>query len=227
MSQTLGFWSALKLAINVFNPKFQPGAASSFGHMSKQAELKIERTSDLKEGDLYQGFSAQEMATRVETTLRSIGLVKDFAPIVYIVGHGASSTNNPHYAAYDCGACSGRAGSVNARVFCAMANHREVRDILASKGIHIPNSTQFVGALHDTTRDEIEFFDERSLSAENTERHTRHINHFNKALTKNARERSRRFINVNSQTDSQALHDRVKLRSIMLFEPRPELNHAT
>ncbi|MFM7233519.1 MAG: putative inorganic carbon transporter subunit DabA, partial [Flavobacteriales bacterium] len=157
VSQTLGFWSALKLAINVFNPKFQPGAASSFGHMSKQAELKIERTSDLKEGDLYQGFSAQEMATRVETTLRSIGLVKDFAPIVYIVGHGASSTNNPHYAAYDCGACSGRAGSVNARVFCAMANHREVRDILASKGIHIPNSTQFVGALHDTTRDEIEF----------------------------------------------------------------------
>lgn len=227
VSQTLGFWSALKLAINVFNPKFQPGAASSFNHMSKKAELQIERATEEKEGELFQGFSAQEMATRVETTLRSIGLIKDFAPLVYIVGHGASSTNNPHYAAYDCGACSGRAGSVNARVFCAMANHSGVRSLLAEKGIHIPHSTQFVGALHDTTRDEIEFFDEQSLSNDNGNRHRQHITFFQSALAKNARERSRRFINVDSGVDLSSLHNRVKLRSIMLFEPRPELNHAT
>ena len=227
ISQTLGFWSALKLAINVFNPKFQPGSASSFNHMSKKAELRIERTADQKEGELLLGFSPDEMAIRVESTLRSIGLVKDFAPLVYIVGHGASSTNNPHYAAYDCGACSGRAGSVNARVFSAMANHESVRSILSDKGMNIPKSTQFVGALHDTTRDEIEFFDEASLSADNQERHQNHVRSFQNALIKNARERSRRFINVDSSCESTKLHERIKLRSITLFEPRPELNHAT
>lgn len=227
ISQTLGFWSALKLAINVFNPKFQPGAASSFNHMSKKAELQIERTKDVEEGVLHEGFSVSEMAIRVETTLRSIGLVSHFAPLVYLVGHGASSTNNPHYAAYDCGACSGRAGSVNARVFCAMANHQSVREILKSNGIHIPVSTQFVGALHDTTRDEVEFFDEKSLSDQNAKRHFIHGKMFRNALSKNARERSRRFINVDSGQDTASVHERVKLRSIMLFEPRPELNHAT
>lgn len=227
VSQTLGFWSALKLAINVFNPRFQPGAASSFHHMSKQSALQIERVSDEREGDLLVGFSCQEMANRVESTLRSIGLVNDFAPIVYIVGHGASSTNNPHYAAYDCGACSGRAGSVNARVFCGMANKQEVRGLLLERGIRIPESTQFVGALHDTTRDEIEFFDEETLSQHNTQTHKEHVLLFQNALAKNARERSRRFINVDSSLNVHELHKQIKMRSITLFEPRPELNHAT
>lgn len=227
ISQTLGFWSALKLAINVFNPKFQPGAASSFSHMSKQAQLQIERKGHEKEGDLLLGFSPEEMAVRVETTLRSIGLVNQFAPLVYIVGHGASSTNNPHYAAYDCGACSGRAGSVNARVFCAMANHAVVRTLLAKNGIVIPDATRFVGALHDTTRDEIEFFDEQDISNDCAGKHAENVNVFHVAFMKNARERSRRFDNVYSESDLEDVHKRVKLRSITLFEPRPELNHAT
>ncbi|MFM2201208.1 MAG: hypothetical protein RL040_408 [Bacteroidota bacterium] len=227
ISQTLGFWSAFKLALNVFNPKFQPGAASSFSHMSKRAELQIERKSDDKIDGLSAGFSVVEMAARVEQTLRSIGLVKDFASLVYIVGHGASSTNNPHYAAYDCGACSGRAGSVNARVFCAMANHPEVRYLLTERGIRIPETTQFVGALHDTTRDEIEFFDEEALSVANAVNHRNTAQAFEKALAKNARERSRRFINVDSRDSLNDVHEKVKTRAITLFEPRPELNHAT
>jgi uncharacterized protein YbcC (UPF0753/DUF2309 family) len=83
------------------------------------------------------------MADRVEGLLKSIGLVKDFAPIVYAVGHGASSVNNTHYAGYDCGACSGRPGSVNARVISYMANHPEVRSILRDRGIEIPAKTTF------------------------------------------------------------------------------------
>jgi uncharacterized protein YbcC (UPF0753/DUF2309 family) len=167
------------------------------------------------------------MAARVETTLRSIGLVNHFAPLIYIIGHGASSTNNPHYAAYDCGACSGRAGSVNARVFCAMANHAVVRTLLAKNGIVIPEATRFVGALHDTTRDEIEFFDELVLTADLELKHKQNVNVFDVALMKNARERSRRFDNVHSESNLEDVHKRVKRRSITLFEPRPELNHAT
>ena len=50
-------------------------------------------------------FSVEEMANRVEGLLKSIGLVSNFSPIVYVVGHGATSINNTHYAGYDCGAC--------------------------------------------------------------------------------------------------------------------------
>ena len=50
---------------------------------------------------------------------------------------------------------------------------------------------------------------------------------FIKALSKNAKERSRRFVTVNSKIDIQKLHEKVKTRSVSLYEPRPELNHAT
>lgn len=79
--------------------------------------------------------------------------------------------NNTHYAGYDCGACSGRPGSVNARVICYMANHPEVRQILRSRGLDIPSKTMFLGALHDTTRDEIEFYDDNFADVAQTELH--------------------------------------------------------
>ena len=160
ISQTLGFWSAFRLFLNIFRPTMSPATASSFRHMDKFSRLTIEnKNEEHKENGLQVGFSVEEMANRVEGLLKSIGLIKNFAPIVYIIGHGASSVNNPHFAAYDCGACSGRAGSVNSRVVCHMANHSAVREILKTRGIEIPTTTQFVGGLHDTTRDEVIFFD--------------------------------------------------------------------
>ena len=116
-----------------------PATASSFRHMDKFSKLTIENEHpEKRENGLQIGFTIEEMALRVEGLLKSIGLIKDFAPIVYIVGHGSSSVNNPHYAAYDCGACSGRAGSVNSRAVCFMANHPKVREILKTRGIDIP-----------------------------------------------------------------------------------------
>jgi uncharacterized protein len=228
ISQTLGFWSAFKLFINIFRPTIGPASASSFRHMDKHAKLTIEtHHPEHKEKDLQVGFTVEEMANRVEAVLKSIGLVRDFASIVYVAGHGSSSVNNPHFAAYDCGACSGRAGSVNARVFCFMANHTRVRHILESRGIVIPETTQFVGALHDTTRDEIEFFDESSLSDINAAAHKKNETVFHSALDYNAKERSRRFEYVNTSGTLKKVHDKVRNRSVSLFEPRPELNHAT
>ena len=227
-SQTLGFWSALKLFINIFKPSSGPATASSFQHMDKFSDLTIENTNpDDKENGLQIGFTVTEMAQRLEGMLMSTGLVKDFAPIVYVMGHGSSSVNNPHYAAYDCGACSGRPGSVNSRVACYMANHPEVRKILASKGIVIPPTTQFLGGLHDTTRDEVAFFDEGSLSPVNRDYHQRNEKIFSKALDDNAKERARRFVMVNIKQSPAKIHEEVRRRSVSLFEPRPELNHAT
>jgi len=228
ITQTLGFWSAVKLFINIFKPSTSPAMASSFRHMEKTSKLTIENRSLAKrENDLQIGFTIEEMAQRVEGLLKSIGLIKNFAPIVYVVGHGSSSVNNPHYAAYDCGACSGRAGSVNSRVVCFMANHPKVREILRGNGIEIPDSTQFVGGLHDTTRDEILFFDEDSLSPANRERHITNEIVFSDALDLNSKERSRRFESIDTDLRPDEIHEKIKIRSVSLFEPRPELNHAT
>lgn len=228
IAQTLGFWSAFRLFLNVFKPSMSPATASSFKHMDKQSRLTIENSDPHHhELGLQVGFTIEEMAVRVENVLRSIGLVKNFAPLVYIIGHGASSVNNPHYAAYDCGACSGRAGSVNARVFSFMANHTKVRALLEDKGIKIPDSTIFIGAIHDTTRDDIQFFDENELKGEHAGWHTRYEALFHHALDLNSKERSRRFVLMDSSKSPAFIHQQIRKRSVSLFEPRPELNHAT
>ena len=155
---TLGFWAAIRLVQNLFKPKMAPAISNAFAHMSGKGKLTVENTSiSDKENDLQIGFTIDEMATRVASLLNGIALTKNFAPIVYVIAHGSSSANNPHHGAHDCGACSGRPGSVNARVFATMANNTKVRAELKQRGIDIPVETQFVGGLHDTAADEIEF----------------------------------------------------------------------
>ncbi len=228
ITQTLGFWSALRLFINLFRPSMSPATSSSFQHMDPFARLTIENRDPADvENELQIGYTVDEMAERVYRVLGSIGLVKEFAPLVYVVGHGASSVNNPHYAAYDCGACSGRAGSVNARAFAYMANHLSVRELLRKRGIDIPASTHFLGALRDTTRDDITFFDIDSLSLANQQRHAVNEAVYTRASQCNAKERSRRFDSIESHLAPEVIHKLVQRRSVSLFEPRPELNHAT
>ncbi len=228
ISQTLGFWSAFKLFINILRPSMSPATASSLKHMDKFSKLTVDfEALKQQENGLQIGFNLEEKVQRVQGLLNSIGLVKDFAPLVYAIGHGSSSVNNPHYAAYDCGACSGRAGSVNARVVASMANNPEVRAILRTKGIDIPDTTQFLGGLHDTTRDDVVFFDEDLLSAENWALHQQNMATMEKALDLNAKERSRRFMSIDTTQSPAQIHELIRQRSVSLFEPRPELNHAT
>lgn len=224
-SQTLGFWSAAKLVVNLFKPSMSPATATSLKHVDKFSILRVDYQA--MENGLQVGFQIEEMAVRVESLLKSIGLVNHFAPIVYVIGHGASSVNNPHYAAYDCGACSGRAGSVNARVISQMANKPEVRAILKEKGIHIPEKTIFVGGLRDTTRDDVVFYDEQITFADYKIKHAEHIKLFAKALDINAKERSRRFESIDTSMSASDIHEKIRIRSVSIFEPRPELNHAT
>jgi uncharacterized protein YbcC (UPF0753/DUF2309 family) len=169
----------------------------------------------------------EEMAARVEALLRSIGLLKDHAPIVYVIAHGSSSANNPHHGAHDCGACSGRPGSVNARVYAFMANHTKVREILKTKEIVISPDTQFVGGLHDTASDEIAFYDTDRLTDRNQKAHATNVTFFEKALDLNAKERSRRFASINTKKSLKHVREEIRKRSVSLFEPRPELGHGT
>lgn len=228
ITQTLGFVSAVRLFFNIFRPTITPATASSFKHMDRFSKLTIECTdTNHHEHGLQVGFTISEMTDRVENLLRSIGLIDDFASLIYMIGHGSSSVNNPHYSAYDCGACSGRPGSVNARVISFMGNHPEVRKALTVRGIRIPESTQFIGGLHDTSRDDIEFYDEDSLSKVNLIKHLDNVKKFKQALDLNSKERSRRLESVNTKLKPEKIHDKLRIRSVSLFEPRPELNHAT
>lgn len=225
---TLGFLSAIKLVQHLFRPKMSAAISNAFGHMHHHSKLTIENTHPGNiENGLQVGFTIEEMATRVEGTLRGIGLVSDFAPLIYVVAHGSSSANNPHHSAHDCGACSGRPGSVNARVFAYMANHPSVRAILKEKGINIPARTQFVGSLHDTAADRVEFYDEPGISDQNTALHIKNKVVFENALDLNARERSRRFASINTQQPIKKIRKAIHNRSVSLFEPRPELGHGT
>lgn len=100
-----------------------------------------------------------------EGALKAMSLTSDFARIVLIVGHGASSVNNPHATGLDCGACGGHSGESNAKVAAAVLNDVNVRIALKSKNIAIPDTTYFVAAQHDTTTDKVTVFNENKLPA--------------------------------------------------------------
>lgn len=223
-----GFWALIEMIRNLFLPKMAPAISNAFTHMNKQAALEIESNIGSEEpAPVLNGFQVTDMTNRVEKVLRGIGLTKDFASLVYIVAHGSSSANNPHHGAHDCGACSGRPGSVNARVFAFMANHSQVREELNSRGINIPSTTRFVGSMHDTASDEIEYYDEPGTGTAFASLHFQYARHIEDALDLNAKERSRRFASIDTKASLKTIRKEIKKRSVSYFEPRPELGHGT
>ena len=228
LSITFGFWAFVKTILHLFKPKMSPAISNAYGHMDKQSVLTIENkdSNDIENG-LQIGYTLDEMTARAEGFLRGIGLVKNFAPLVYIVAHGSSSANNPHHGAHDCGACSGRPGATNARVQAFILNHEKVRAVLHSKGIIIPYTTQFIGSMHDTAADVIGYYDEEILSIENAKEHLINKQNFEMALNLNAKERSRRFASINTKQELEHVRKAIHNRSVSLFEPRPELGHGT
>lgn len=226
LTHTYGLWSALKLALAIFKPALNKMAVRSIEHMQPDAQLSITFDGAYSSDGLQIGFTIEEMTRIVGSLLKSIGLQDNFAPLVYMIAHGSSSANNTHYAGYDCGACSGRPGSVNARAISFMANHPLVRLALQADGIHIPEHTHFVPLLHDTCRDEMIYYDLEQVPVSSLDQLEKDRNYFKAALEANATERARKFVTVDSSLEKPALHQRVKLRSVSLFEPRPELNHA-
>jgi len=226
-TQTLGLGYAARMAWNVFRPGSKLPGIRTLSEVESHSQLHLLRESEEPTEDGYLlGFSFPEMADRLGGLLRNIGLTQNFAPLVVVVAHGSSSVNNPHFAAYDCGACSGKPGAPNARAFAWMANHDSVRAILRKRGIDIPDGTRFVAALHNTSRDEITYFDKQLLAQHPASGLDAFQQAMNKALQRNALERCRWF-ELGPQSHSYAeAHEHVMQRASSIFEPRPEYNHS-
>lgn len=103
--------------------------------------------------DLSQEIDFQQALDIAKFVLTSTGLASRLTRLVIFCGHGATTTNNPYQATYDCGACGGNAGFVNAQAICQILNNQRVRDALAAHSILIPDETIFAAAFHDTTQD--------------------------------------------------------------------------
>ncbi len=96
-------------------------------------------------------------------TLRNLGLTNGYARLVVFCGHHSQTHNNPLAAGLDCGACGGHSGAPNARWLARLLNQTDVRLGLCEQGIVIPADTVFVAAVHNTTTDQIEFFDQEDV----------------------------------------------------------------
>jgi len=114
-------------------------------------------------GGRQTGFDDVQSVNQAEAVLRGMSLLENFARIVLLVGHGSTTANNPHASGLDCGACGGHTGEANARVAALILNDPRVRDGLRLRGIDIPADTWFLGALHDTTTDDVAIFDTQNV----------------------------------------------------------------
>ena len=143
MVESAGWLYAFKLIKNTFLSKgdAKKCTPTDWQLTKNQQQLTIEDKTDL--------------AQKVLTTLG----IKALAPQVMLVGHASHTTNNLHSAGLDCGACGGQSGEVNVRVLASLLNDAQVRQALKTRGLTLPENTQFIAAIHNTTTDVITTYD--------------------------------------------------------------------
>jgi uncharacterized protein YbcC (UPF0753/DUF2309 family) len=162
----------------------------------------------------------EERCDLAATIVRTLGITQSFARLVLLIGHGSETKNNAYAAGLDCGACGGQPGDVNARAAAALLNDPAVRAGVAERGIIVPATTLFVGALHNTTTDEVTLF----VEGDGATTHAADLAEARAALDRagvgTRRERAPRF-DLEKATDAE-LHAAAVKRARNWAEVRPE-----
>ena len=171
---------------------------------------------------LTRGFTIGEQATFVENGLRTVGLTDNLGRFVVLCGHGGNSDNNPYYAALDCGACGGRPGDPNARVFAAMGNNPDVRAELAKRGLDIPADTWFLAGKHDTNTDRVDLYDIEDVPSSHHDNLKTLRQGFEEGGAQQALERCGRIPGTPRGMTAQQAYAHVNARSFDWANPRPE-----
>jgi hypothetical protein len=149
LADAMGPWSGISMFLKNFMPKSWQKILS----FSKEIIRPDLPTDIIADEHGCMGISHQEQVNHAKLILELMGL-KQFAKIVVFCGHTSTSNNNPYASSLNCGACGGNHGEYNAKLLANILNRSEVRKDLADMGIIIPESTRFIGALHNTTTDD-------------------------------------------------------------------------
>lgn len=227
-----GTLAAFPLVARILLPRTTARVRRMFGSIVRTAntELRLERlAANPGNSEDQLGYSVAEMVAIVAGSLRAMGLVRaeSFSKLFVICGHGSSSLNNPHNAAYNCGACGGGKGGPNARAFAQMANDVRVREGLSGLSINIPSTTHFIGAYHNTSDDGVGWYDLDRLPVTHRRLFEQVRSDIDEARQRNAHERCRRFESADLDFSYSEALRHVEGRSEDLSQTRPECGHAT
>lgn len=214
--ETTGLGAIFSLAEASFAPEETRGDIWRAGLDTPDAAARPELTRHADGSPLDIGARAALAAQ----ALRGMSLTEGFARLVAFIGHGVRLPNNPQAAGLACGACGGQSGEVNARALAALLNDREVCAELGTQGIVIPDTTRFVGGVHDTCTDDIVLFPEPHLEAT----HADDLAELRAAFTRAGRRaRAERAPRLGlDASDPRILADTLRARAADWSEVRPE-----
>jgi hypothetical protein len=230
LTAALGVLATIPLIARTLSPRLAAGIRARLAHFVRPpcTRLSLERGARGPGLPSEQfGFTADEMTSLAEQLLRGIGLCQNFARLIFVIGHGSRSMNNPHASAYDCGACGGYAGGANARALAQILNDSRVRAGLARHGLVIPDEAWFLGALHNTCDESLTVFDQDFVPGTHRADLDYALAAMEQALGANAHERCRRFESAPLTLTFANAREHVENRAEDLAQVRPELGHAT
>jgi uncharacterized protein YbcC (UPF0753/DUF2309 family) len=214
--ESCGIAYAGKLLKGTFGGNAQPGTVEQTGLPKQQLHTLRPRLPAIG------GPDVDARVNMAATALGAMGLTTGYARIILLAGHGSQSTNNPHAAGLDCGACGGQTGEVNARALAIMLNEPAVRSGLHARGLMVPDSTVFVAGLHNTTTDDLLLYD-TDLLPDSHAQDIATLQHWLAEAGGRARAERAASLGLGAQANTPApLHEVIKDRTRNWAQVRPE-----